>query len=789
VDEHEQVGGVMAELLLELLSEEIPARMQARACEDLKKLLTEAFAAQSLTFETIEAYATPRRLALHITGLPLAQPDVSEELKGPRTDAPEQALAGFLKKTGLTKEQLQPRDDGKKGQVYFAVIERTGRATSDVIADIIPTIIRTFPWPKSMRWGERSASTESLRWVRPLQSIICLFDGAMVPFEIEGVKSSNVTRGHRFMSMSHFTVDSFEDYRTKLRLSKVVLDPVERMKKIDDEAHALADKAGLVLVEDAGLLAENAGLTEWPVVLIGSFDEAYLDVPSECLTATMRANQKYFSLRDTDGKLANKFLCVANLEAKDKGKSIVAGNEKVLSARLSDAKFFWDQDRKIPLEAYLPKLEQIIFHEKLGTMAEKVARVEKLAEHIARVVYPQLSTLNKTVMPAKAGIHASASVDVESMDPSLRWGDEQQFIKTVKRAAALSKADLTTGMVGEFPELQGIMGRYYATAQGETADVAQAIEEHYKPQGPSDTVPNSPVSVCVALADKIDTLVGFFRVGLRPTGSSDPFALRRAALGVCSLVIDNVVSVNLSEVFGSAVAIQLEEVAHALSQRGQINQQIIGAVKTGAPYHDIQENIGAQFRDAQIAEFNRQGLEAHETAVSGLFDFIIDRLKITLRKSGIRPDIVEATVISKYADILKHFYRATYLQEFIKTVDGLNLLAGYKRAANILRIEEAKDGLSYSLDRTVMPSDAADVDQRLWQALRTAGPEVENELNNGNMEAAIKRLATLRAPVDAFFTDVMINDPDPAIRVRRLKLLAGVRDAMHKVADFSKIEG
>jgi glycyl-tRNA synthetase beta chain len=757
----------MADLLLELLSEEIPARMQQQACITLQKMIAENFKSQNLTFDSIDAYATPRRLALHVTGLPLAQPDVSEELKGPRTDAPEQALAGFLKKTGLTKEQLQPRDDGKKGQVYFAVIERTGRATSEVIADIIPTIIRTFPWPKSMRWGERSASTESLRWVRPLQSIICLLDGAVVPFDIDTLKSGNVTRGHRFMSMSQFTVDSFEDYRTKLRLSKVILDPAERMKLIDGQARALANKAGLVLVEDAGLLAENAGLTEWPVVLIGSFDAAYLDVPAECLTATMRANQKYFSLRDGEGKLANKFLCVANLEAKDKGKSIVAGNEKVLSARLSDAKFFWDQDRKHSLESYLPKLEQIIFHEKLGTMADKVARVEKLAAEIARVVYPQLVTINKAVTPAQAGVHASGKVDVESMDPSRSlssgspsampggWSDENNFVATVQRAAHLCKADLTTGMVGEFPELQGIMGRYYALANGEGADVALAIEEHYKPQGPSDTVPTNPVSVCVALADKIDSIISFFYIEEAPTGSKDPFALRRGALGTIALLNRNNIRLNL---------------LRFIPQGGEDNLDIFAG-----RFFDIDERIA-----------------------SHLLDFFIDRLKVQQREAGIRHDIIDAVFAQGDDDLVRLLARVKALQAFLETDDGANLLAGYKRAANILKIEEKKDGVTYALDlETLNAKYIGKTEKNLARVF--AGSENADSIlffdeadalfGKENFTGLMQKLATLRAPVDAFFADVMVNDPDPAVRVRRLKLLAGVREAMHKVADFSKIEG
>ncbi len=736
----------MADLLLELLCEEIPARMQARACEDLKKLVGDAFAAQALAFDILEAFATPRRLVLHVTGLPMAQADMNEELKGPRTDAPDAALAGFLKKTGLTKEQLEIRDDGKKGQVYFAVISRTGRATADVIADIVPDVVRKFPWPKSMRWGAASLKTDSLRWVRPLQSIICLLNNNVVPFEIDGIKSSNITRGHRFMSMSQFTVESFEDYRTKLRMSKVILDPAERMKKIDADARALAAGAGLALVEDAGLLAENAGLTEWPVVLLGEFDASYLDVPAECLTATMRANQKYFSLRDADGKLANRFLCTANLDAKDGGKMIVAGNQKVLSARLSDAKFFWDQDRKKELEEYLPKLGDIVFHEKLGTVADKVTRVEKLAEHLARQLYPQFVSSKTIVTPAQAGVHASTGAPLAAMDTGLRrYDDVELFVKDVRRAAKLCKADLVTGMVGEFPELQGIMGRYYATAQGENPDVALAIEEHYKPQGLNDTVPANPVSICVALADKLHDLFLFFYAKEFPTGSKDPFALRRAALDIIRIVLASKIRLNIFAVRNAVAAA------------------------------------------ANMDTYNLPDID----------HFVFDRLAAFLKNEGIAGDMIAAVRERPEArmsggsydsDVWRVTLVARTIKEFLETDDGTNLLAGYRRAANILEIEEEKDGEFYILTST--EGYIGETEKNL-AALFADGlkAQMESMIAAENFDVAMGKLATLRAPVDAFFAEVMVNDPDPAVRVRRLKLLAGVRDVMHKVADFSKIEG
>jgi glycyl-tRNA synthetase beta chain len=713
----------MAEFFLELFCEEMPARMQPRACEDLVRLFGDAAKKADLNFELSEAFATPRRLALHVRGLPTVQANTSEELKGPRTDAPEAALAGFLKKTGLTKDQLEIRDDGKKGQVYFAVIKRDGRATSVVLADIIPGLIQNFPWPKTMRWGGQSTTMESLRWVRPLQSIVALFQGEIIPVDIGGVKSGNITRGHRFMGNSQFTVGDFEDYRGKLRRAHVILDAAERIKTIEAQARALAAKAGLVLVEDAGLLAENAGLTEWPVVLMGEFDAAFLGVPAEALTATMRANQKYFSLRHADGVLANKFLCVSNLAAKDKGKSIILGNQKVVSARLSDAKFFWDQDRQQKLESYLPKLEQIVFHEKLGTMAEKVARVMTLAEYIARIVYPQLIAgtafaATTPVTPAQAGVQS-----IKELDTGLRrYDDVKGFVDDVELAAQLCKADLVTGMVGEFPELQGIMGRYYATARGKNENVAAAIEEHYKPQGPSDTVPTNPVSVCVALADKIDTLQQFFAIDEKPTGSRDPFGLRRAGLGIIRLILEN--------------------------------------------------NIGIEFQGA-------------------LGDFLVERLKIQLRDIGIRYDIIDAVFYRQTASLLSHFNRTDLLQQFISTEDGTNLLAGYKRAANILKIEQKKDQLLYNWNRELLLPTNITNDDRIMSAMFVDGlsDAINTQMERGNMEMAITMLGQRRCQIDAFFNNVMINDPDPDLRRFRLNILAGIVEAMHLVADFSKIEG
>jgi glycyl-tRNA synthetase beta chain len=684
----------MAELLLELFCEEIPARMQPRACDDLKRLVGDGLTAASLSYERLEAYASPRRLVLHATGLPAAQPDVREERRGPRTDAPLAAIEGFLRSTGLKLEQLTAKMEGK-GTFYVGVVEKPGQPTPVVLKALLAQVITSFPWPKSMRWGERSRSMDALRWVRPLQSIVCLLGGAVVDLEIAGIKAGNATRGHRFMAPSAFTVDDFDSYKTKLRLNRVLMDPAERMAKIDGQARALAKSAGLELVEDAGLLAENAGLTEWPVVLMGSFDAAFLDVPAECLTATMRANQKYFTLRDLKtGRMANRFLCVANLEAADKGEAIIAGNEKVLSARLADARFFWEQDLKVPLAARLPKLADITFHEKLGTLAEKVERVAALARHL--------------------------SASIPGCDPDL-----------AEQAAQLCKADLVSGMVGEFPELQGIMGRYYATREGLDPAVAQAIEEHYKPLGPSDACPTAPVSVAVALADKLDTLVGFFAIDEKPTGSRDPFALRRAALGVIRLIVGNGLRLSLAGVIGG--------------QSGVV--------------------------------------------VGDLLDFFADRLKVQQREAGVRHDLIEAVfALGGEDDLVRLLARVAALQAFVGTEDGANLLAGTRRALNILKIEEKKDGRAFT-DPVEPALLALPAETALYQAIAGATAAAQAAVETEDFTAAMAALARLRAPVDAFFDTVTVNADEPHIRANRLALLAMLRSAVNTVADVSKIEG
>ena len=678
----------MAELLLELVSEEIPARMQARAREDLARLLGGALGAAGLEFKEIRTFATPRRLVAVVDGLASRSPDMREERKGPRVDAPEAAIKGFLKSAGLTSaDQAEQRDD-KKGAYYIATIEKPGRPAADVIAQIVPEIVRNFPWPKSMRWGEGR-----LRWVRPLHSILCLLDGKVVPFAIDGIESGKETRGHRFMAPEPFNVKGFEDYREKLRKAKVILDGDERARLIFDAAQTLAKNEKLALVEDEALLAENAGLTEWPVVLMGSFDEDFLSVPSEVLTTAMKAHQKCFSLRNKAGDLANRFILVANLKAADGGKAIVAGNERVIRARLADAKFFFDQDCKVGLEAWVPRLKEIVFHEKLGTQYDRIQRVRLLAREMAPLV---------------------------RADPDL-----------AERAAILAKADLLSGMVGEFPELQGVMGRYYALDQEEDPSVADAIATHYKPLGPSDEVPRDPIAIAVALADKLDMLVGFWAIDEKPTGSKDPYALRRAALGIIRIVLEN----------------------------------------------------GARF--PLLRQFSAK---LPDEDARNLLSFFADRLKVHLRDQGARHDLVDAVFALGGDDLLLIVKRVEALGKFLDTEDGANLLTGTKRAINILRIEEKKDGASYDQapDRNLLKR----IEER---ALAKAVDEVEKAaaaaIAREDFEAAMAEMAKLRAPVDAFFDSVTVNTQEPGLRENRLRLLNRIRATTLTVADFTKIEG
>jgi glycyl-tRNA synthetase beta chain len=706
----------MPDLLLEFFSEEIPARMQARAAEDLKKLVADKLVNAGLVYEGATAFATPRRLALSIAGLPARQPDVKEERKGPRVDANEKAIAGFLKATGLASvEQAKIERDPKKGDFYVAVIERAGRPAIEVIAEIVPEVAKAFPWPKSMRWGEASARPGALSWVRPLHSIVAMFgpeteDPDVVRFEVGGIAAGDTTYGHRFMAPQAIKVRRLDDYVAKLEKAKVVVDPARRAQMILTDAKTLAFAQRLELVEDEGLLAEVAGLVEWPVPLMGSFDAAFLAIPEELIRATIRNNQKCFVVRDANtSKLANKFILVSNIEASDGGKAIVAGNERVIRARLSDAKFFYETDLKTRLEDRLPKFEQIVFHEKLGTQAERIARIVALAGHLAPIVGADV---------AKA-----------------------------ERAAQLCKADLLTEAVGEFPELQGLMGRYYAEAQGEDEAVAHACEDHYKPKGPDDLVPADPVSIAVALADKIDILAGFWSIDEKPTGSKDPYALRRAALGAIRIILDN----------------QLP-----LSIRSVVEWH---ASKFFPSF--IQDSEGS-FR------------------IDNLMNFFEDRLKVQLRDQGARHYLVDAVLdnssLVSGEQIVLIVRRIEALGKFLDTDDGKNLLAGTKRAANILRIEEKKDGTFYTgaPDAGIYSQDE---EKELARAIGVAKGEASTAVAREDFAAAMSAMSKLRPHVDAIFDKVTVNVDDAKLRANRLRLLNEIREATRSVADFSKIEG
>ncbi|WP_137151189.1 glycine--tRNA ligase subunit beta [Devosia sp. FKR38] len=674
----------MPELLLELFSEEIPARLQRRAAEDLKKAVTNALVDAGLVYEGARAFVTPRRLALTVTGLPARSPDTREEKKGPKVGAPQQAIDGFLRSAGLTSlDQAKIESDPKKGDFYVAQIDKPGADAVSLLSTILPKMLTEFPWAKSMRWG-----SGSFAWVRPLRAITATFgseneDPVVIPFQSNELTSGQTTFGHRFLAPDAITVRRFDDYVTALERAKVVLDIDRRKDIIRVDAENLAFAQGLSVIADEGLLEEVAGLVEWPVVMMGSFDPAFLRLPEEVIIATIRANQKCFCLRDADGKLAPKFIITANTIASDGGAVITAGNERVIRARLSDAVFFYDGDLSLPLEHGLPKLEDTVFHAKLGSQFARVERLVKLAGEIAPVV---------------------------GADP-----------ERAKRAAMLAKADLTTGMVGEFPELQGLMGRYYAAAQGEPADIATAMEMHYKPLGPTDKVPSEPVSIAVALADKLDLLTGFWAIDEKPTGSRDPFALRRAALGVIRILIDNAIRMPLK-------------------------------------------------------------VEAD------LLAFFHDRLKVMLRDAGARHDLVDAVIAADSNDMLQISQRAEALSALLSSEDGKNLLAGYKRAANILAAEEKKDGKAYGgavvQGALVLPEETT-----LAFAVDAVHAAVTKHVAADDYQAAMAELASLRVPVDAFFTAVLVNDENAAVRVNRLTLLARLRDTMHLVADFSKVAG
>ena len=736
----------MPDLLLELFSEEIPARMQARAAEDLRKAVTDRLVSAGLVYEGAKAFVTPRRLTLSVHGVPARQPDLREEKKGPRVGAPDNAIAGFLKGAGLKSIDEAKVQPDKKGDFYVAVIERPGRAAIDVIGEILPEVIKSFPWPKSMRWGERSKAPGALNWVRPLHSIVATFgpeteEPDIVPFAIDGIAAGNETRGHRFLAPATFTVRRFADYAQKLDKAKVVLDAERRRDIILAEAKQLAFAQGLELVEDDGLLNEVAGLVEWPVVLMGSFDEKFLHIPEEVIRATIRNNQKCFVLRDAaHAKLVNKFILVSNLEAEDGGKAIVAGNERVIRARLSDAKFFYETDLKKKLEERLPKFSDIIFHEKLGTQAERIERIEQLAGELAPLV--------------------------------------GAAIEKAKRAAKLCKADLLTEVVGEFPELQGLMGKYYAEAQDEDEAVAHACEDHYKPKGPDDFVPSDPVSVAVALADKIDTLVGFFAIDEKPTGSKDPYALRRAALGVIRVVLDNKLRLRLWKLFRNKA---IGFCQRALGEDGDLLDELYDFPPEARDPNLLPESFGTGVSQSYLKRIVR--------CADALLSFFADRLKVQLREQGARHDLVDAVfALEGQDDLLLVVRRVEALGKFLDTEDGKNLLAGYKRATNIIRIEEKKDKRDY----TGAPNPALyrqDEEKALAQAIATAKSDAEGAVAAEDFEAAMRAMAKLRPYVDAFFDKVTVNVDEPALRENRLKLLNEIRAATSTVADFSKIEG
>ncbi|WP_439364321.1 glycine--tRNA ligase subunit beta [Bradyrhizobium sp. DASA03005] len=698
----------MPELLLELFSEEIPARMQGKAADDLRRLVTDKLVAEGLVYEGAKAFATPRRLALTVHGIPARQPDLKTERRGPKVGAPEAAVQGFLKATGLKSLEEAKIQRDPKGDFYIGLIEKPGRDAIDVLAEILPVIIRTFPWPKSMRWGARSGKPGSLNWVRPLHAITATFgleteEPDVVKFEVDGIESGQTTYGHRFLAPAPIQVRRFEDYEAKLLAAKVVLDPERRKDAILTDAKQLAFAQGFELVEDQNLLDEVAGLVEWPVVLMGSFEPEFLKTPDEVIRATIRNNQKCFVVRDPKtGKLASKFILVANIEATDGGNTIIAGNERVIRARLSDAKFFYETDLKTKLEDRLPKFEQIVFHEKLGTQAARIKRIERLTAEIAPLV----------------------GADVGK----------------ATRAAHLAKADLLTEVVGEFPEVQGLMGKYYALAQGEDASVASASEEHYKPQGPADRVPTDPVSVAVALADKIDTLVGFWAIDEKPTGSKDPYALRRAALGVIRLIAENALRLSLMKVAGSALA-------------------------------------GLSVKPADASKLP-----------SDLLAFFADRLKVQLREQGARHDLVDAVfALGGQDDLLMIVRRVEALGKFLDSDDGKNLLAGTKRASNILSIEEKKDKRSFDGAPDAALYSLAE-EKALAKAIGEVKAEASAAVAKEDFAAAMSAMAKLRPPVDAFFDKVRVNDDDPKVRENRLKLLNEIRSATRAVADFSKIQ-
>ncbi|KQZ33540.1 glycine--tRNA ligase subunit beta [Caulobacter sp. Root1472] len=731
----------MPQLLLELFSEEIPARMQAGAARDLERMAREHLAAAGFLPEALKTFAGPRRLTLVVEGLPIAQADRKEELKGPRVGAPPQAMEGFLRKAGLTQDQLVERDG-----VWMAFLDKKGRPTTQIVAEMVEAIIRGFPWPKSMTWG-----TSKLRWVRPLKRILCVFDREVVPFTIEGIEAGDVTEGHRFMRVGYgwggqpFKARDFDEYAKGLLEHFVVLDVEERKARILEGCKTLCFARNLELVDDIGLLEEVAGLAEWPTPVLGDMDPAFLDLPGEVIRTSMRTHQKYFAVRKPDGEgLAPHFITIANVQSADGGAVIASGNAKVLSSRLSDARFFWDEDVKVGFEPWLDKLDGVTFHAKLGTMAERVERIVALAYEIAPLV----------------------------------GADPRKAIE----AARLAKADLASQMVGEFPELQGLMGGYYARAAGMSDDIADAIRDHYRPQGPSDVVPTAPLSVTVALADKLDTLVGFFAIDEKPTGSKDPYALRRAALGIVRTVLQNNLRISLFSIARTAVReLEMQEFLRGVNKDSQAQ---FGLLKAG-----VAQRVVAALSEEQLQVLMNKvnarwsGLKLGE-AFGAFFE---DRLKVLLKDQGKRHDLVDAVFALGDDDLVRIVARVEALDGFLKTDDGKNLLAGYKRASNILKAEEKK-GWKAEGGREILP-DASAPEVQLHDALRMIEKPLASALEAEDFTAAMRELAGLRGPVDAFLDGVFVNSEVPAERDNRLKTLAAVRDAMGQVADFSLIGG
>ncbi len=737
----------MPDLLIELFSEEIPARMQARAAADLKRLVTDGLVDAGLTYASAGAFSTPRRLALSVEGVLSESPTLREERKGPRVDAPDKAIEGFLRGAGVSRDDLEVRDD-KKGQVYFAIIEKPGRPAADIIAEVLETTIRNFPWPKSMRWG-----AGTLRWVRPLHSILCILSdeagASIVPLDIDGITAGDSTEGHRFMAPARFSVSSFDDYSTKLAKAHVVLNAQERADHIWNDATNQAFAQGLDVVEDKGLLSEVAGLVEWPVVLMGDIAEDFMGLPPEVLQTSMREHQKFFSVRNPKTDRIEKFVTVANRETSDHGKTILAGNQKVLFARLSDAKFFWENDLRTPLADMVAKLDNVTFHNKLGTQAERVQRIAALAAEIAPMV---------------------------GADPAL-----------AKQAAEVCKADLSSEMVYEFPELQGLVGRYYAQAAGLPQEVANACEAHYSPLGPSDDVPTESVSVAVALADKIDTLTGFWAIDEKPTGSKDPFALRRAALGVIRLVLENNVRISIdrfidTQLLRHEIAASNNDISMSLLQ--EMLSEIAEHGVFGAAVHAVLDRF-----EGDTPEDVTKIKEQMPDVSADLLSFFHDRLKVYLKDKGVTHDVIDACLAMPNNDDLTLLVkRAEALQAFLKTDDGENLLQGYKRASNILSAEEKKDGVEYSYGADIKFAET-DEERALFKALDAAEAAITPALKQEDFATAMSEMAKLRAPIDAFFEAVQVNTDNATVRRNRLNLLSQIRKICTSVADLSKVEG